>query len=144
MKDLLLVLAAVAALAGSASATEYDCKAENFRSSGSTFKLSTQFEFTLKKLKNGTSEIRNLKGSMKEQNEVTIFEAKKIAQDTKYKPRKYLNSIRFETISKGKFYDVYGYLIIEPTRNNKGEVPAHFVFQADQSGGTVDLVCQTK
>lgn len=75
-----------------------------------------------------------------------IFNIKKLAEDTKYAPKKYKGYARFNDLNSEKSSSsseegMWGELVVEKTFADK--ISAHYILKAgDHLGGTIDYSCR--
>lgn len=68
-----------------------------------------------------------------------------IKNNPSYHPKKYKGAIQFQNVdadNSDKYGEgLYGSLVISTIQDKFGYLEAHYIFQGDQDGGTIDLRC---
>jgi hypothetical protein len=143
MKTLLLISMI---LSTSAQAATFKCTGKNIRN-GTRTAVQANFTFHMNST-DGTPVITEFKGNVVIADDEVPFDLPySVPATTGNHPNKYKDFIRFDKIfSNGTKeypteYGFKGYLMIAKTPNLNGKTSAHYVFNADQDGGTIDLSC---
>lgn len=144
MKVLALVLMMVSG--SSAFATSYVCEGSKVRMGGKALPAESNFKFRLYAM-NGVISMRSIVGSIVMDDSTNEFKIDLVNNNPKYRPTRYKNSIQFlnvnSTTNTGPNAEqLYGSLVIERRTTIDNMIPAHYLFQVDQGGGTIDLACR--